>query len=253
MGAVSTSSSDVDDEEAERLRSVAVDSASVAGIAAALSHKKKKKKKDNEDGAAPSSLKFYQARARDFLHEYLDKTIVIKRLKYEETELPDAHFVEDAEDTGFHLFKRAPSGLSDKRHWQEEAPKRKHQDHNPDESSEMFQAAVLATAIDGIAVTLEAEKAKGKAFAVWVLHQAKEKEAKRKEEERIALLKVQRGEQWLPSVAKDMQRDSVCCSNSPMKVDSLCIEEKRCKDLQRKDANQKFKKKLSKLEVTTVK
>lgn len=110
--------------------------------------------------------------ARDFLHEYLDKTIVIKRLKCEETELLDAHFVEDAEDTGFHLFKRAPSGLSDKRHWQEgqftfksllqimeacftfmycsrmqvpyqrvfwfaEAPKRRHQDHNPDESSEM--------------------------------------------------------------------------------------------------------------------
>lgn len=228
MRALSASSSDVNDEEAERLRSVAVDSASVAGVAAALSQSKRKnnkKRKDNsacsEDDVAPSSLKFYQARARDHLHEYLDKAFNIKFVKYEDFELPDDHVGKDVDNTGFHLFRRAPSGLSDKSRHQQVASstrKRKLYDPNLDEDSEMFQARLLDAAIDGPTLASYAEKEKAKAFTSWMLHQAKENEAERKEEERVAHLKLQRGEQWLPSVAKDMELDSLCGSKSRVRV-----------------------------------
>eukprot|EP00250_Pteridium_aquilinum_P013958 c21683_g1_i1 orf=138-869(+) len=190
--------------------------------------KKKKKKKEedhhacsDEEAAAPA-LKFYQARARDVLHKYLDKTFEIKPVNCEGMEA-QSHFGEVASDTGFHLFRSAPSGLSEKRHRQEAVSRRerKLQNNHVDEDSLMFESSLLAAAVDGMAVKLHVENAKAKAFASWVLHQAEENEAKRKEEERVALLKAQRGEQWLPSVARDMQLGNSSGGNIPMKVGSV--------------------------------
>lgn len=91
--------------------------------------------------------------------------------------------------------------------------KRKHQDDDLDESSELFQSSLLAAAIDGAAVKAIAETAVAKAFSSWLSHEAEEKEAKRKEDERVALLKLQRGEEWLPSIARDMAIDKVFDGN----------------------------------------
>ena len=58
-------------------------------------------------------------------------------------------------------------------------------------------------------VKANADKAASKAFSSLLAYRAKENEARRKEEERIALLKAKRGERWLPSVSKDMALEKV--------------------------------------------
>ncbi|KAI5077955.1 hypothetical protein GOP47_0007779, partial [Adiantum capillus-veneris] len=206
MGTASTSSSDIDDEEAERLRSVAVDCASVSGGAAILVHKKHRKGNRSDGQDATPALEYYQTRAREFLHKYLDKTYYITPAKD-----TCASALDTNENSGFHLFKNAPSGLSEKGQCQEAAARRKRRFLNScvDEASEQFQSHLLAAAIDGAAVKLYAEREKAKALALWILRQADENAAKQNEEERISLLKRQRGELWLPSVARDMQECDV--------------------------------------------
>ncbi|KAH7300044.1 hypothetical protein KP509_24G042200 [Ceratopteris richardii] len=220
MGASSEplSSSDSDGEESERLLSVAVDSSSVLDTAALLVQKKHKYKKiacSNDEGAT-TNVKFYQMRAHDILHEYVDKTYeIVPAVKGGRDEA-----FETEENIGFHLFKYAPSGLTEKTCQQgaSVSARKRFLGNDIEESSEMFKSQVMASAVDGEAVKLAAEKSKAKAFALWMLHQAEEKESKEKEKHRVALLKSQRGEKWLPSVIRDMARDNDLDSNPSLDI-----------------------------------
>jgi hypothetical protein len=60
-----------------------------------------------------------------------------------------------------------------------------------------------------MSVKATAEKAAAKAFSSFLSYQAREKEAQRKEAERVALLKARRGERWLPSVSKAIGAEKV--------------------------------------------
>ena len=72
-----------------------------------------------------------------------------------------------------------------------------------------FRSCISAAAIDGMLVKANAKKAAAKAFSSFLSYQAKEKEAQRKEAERVALLKARQGERWLPSISKAMALEKV--------------------------------------------
>ncbi|MCO5591375.1 hypothetical protein L7F22_045358 [Adiantum nelumboides] len=220
MGASVTSLSDNDDEEAEKLRSVAIDSASVSGAAALLTQKKRREK-DGSNGSdrhdAAPALQHYQYRARDLLHKYLDSAFEIIPAKDTCTSALDMP------ESGFYLFKNAPSGLSEKQHYQEAAlRKRSFHDRDVNEASDMFQSHLVAAAIDGVAVRLHADRYKAKALALWTLQETEEKAAKQEDDERVALLKRQRGELWLPSIARHMQGHHVSDAKPLSSVTFIC-------------------------------
>ncbi|MCO5598979.1 hypothetical protein L7F22_053078 [Adiantum nelumboides] len=159
----------------------------------------------------------YELQARDLLHKYLDSTFKIIPAKDTCTSALDM-----PENAGFYLFKNAPSGLSEKQHCQEAALRKRSFHDRDNEASDMFQSHLVAAAIDGGAVRLHADRYKAKAFALWTLQETQEKAAKQEEDERVALLKRQRGELWLPSIARDMQGHHVSDGKPLSSVTFVC-------------------------------
>lgn len=211
----SDSDSDSDCEQNRRLRSVAVDSSTVA-IAASCASKVQTKLDCNNDASA--SLTLYQIRARSLLQEYLDRTYEMDVIKNNGNVEQNVACSKDTEDdAGFCLFRCAPPGISFKFSGEAVVSRkrgRELKDNDCDESSKTFEARLLAAAIDGATVKARAEKAITKSICSWLSNEAAEREAQKIEEERVALLKRQRGEEWLPSVARKMAMDMLSDAGS---------------------------------------
>jgi len=73
-----------------------------------------------------------------------------------------------------------------------------------DEKSLEFQSQIQSVAVDGAIIIAKAEKEKTRALVRMQEKEAAAQAAVKKEEERVALLKQQRGEKWLPSIASEM-------------------------------------------------
>lgn len=216
--ASASSSSDIDHEEVHRLRSVAVDSSTVALRASTATESRHL----NSIHEYSAPLKFYQNRARDRLHEYLDRTFALNCSENKvdiEQNMICSKAVED--NVGFRLFKRAPPGLSFKDSFNDPGrgkieafkvlsrKRRGHLDGNDNENSEKFKSCLQAAVIDGTTIKEKSVRAISKAFTSWLAKEAAEKEAQRIEEERVLFLKHQHGEKWLPSVARAMAMEKL--------------------------------------------
>lgn len=69
-----------------------------------------------------------------------------------------------------------------------------------------FKRRLQSVAVDGESIMAAARNACQKSLARLEAKDAAAKEAAKREEERVAELKKIRGERWLPSLAKEMQK-----------------------------------------------
>jgi len=179
-----SSSSDEDGDENWRaaVNSVAVDSSAIFRNGSnqnGTGHSKLSGIDGGKEGKS-SNLKSCQARAQDLLHRYLDKTLTIIASPESPSHVCKST-IDDAEDE-IRLFRRAPRGITVK----------------------PFQSQIQSVAVDGAIIIAKAEKEKTRALVRMQEKEAAAQAAVKKEEERVALLKQQRGEKWLPSIASEM-------------------------------------------------
>ncbi|CAK9216464.1 unnamed protein product [Sphagnum jensenii] len=227
MGAsrISSSSDDGEDEgHASRLASVAIDSAAVvlnaSSSAPSLRNGRGKLSSDqlveaeNQSKGTSSGLKLYQIRLQDLLYKHLDKTVgetfaAQPLLATEQTiECHENGLDEVEKDVDIRLFSRAPPGIVIKKPGTISAslvkPNLKRGYSIDDEDSDEHLVRLQAAAIDGETIRAEAKHAMAKALATsQVSAEVAEKAAKR-EEERVAALKRERGEEWLPAIAAQL-------------------------------------------------
>jgi len=223
---ISSSSDDGEDEgHASRLASVAIDSAAVvlnaSSSAPSLRNGRGKLSSDQlveaeNQSKETSGLKLYQIRLQDLLYKHLDKTVgeTFAAQPLLATEQPiECHengLDEVEKDVDIRLFSRAPPGIVIKRPeknlkgTKRVKPNLKRGYSIDDEDSEEHLVRLQAAAIDGETIRAEAKHAMAKALATsQVSAEVAEKAAKR-EEERVAALKRERGEEWLPAIAAQL-------------------------------------------------
>ncbi|CAM6042576.1 unnamed protein product [Sphagnum compactum] len=221
---ISSSSDDGEDEgHASRLASVAIDSAAVvlnaSSSAPSLRNGRGKLSsgqlvKAENESKETSGLKLYQIRLQDLLYKHLDKTVgetfaAQPLLATEQTiECHENGLDEVEKDVDIRLFSRAPPGIVIKRPGTNSAslvkPNLKRGYSIDDEDSDEHLVRLQAAAIDGETIRAEAKHAMAKALATsQVSAEVAEKAAKR-EEERVAALKRERGEEWLPAIAAQL-------------------------------------------------
>lgn len=212
-----SSSSDDDGDENWRaaVNSVAVDSSAILRNGSTQNGTERSKLQDIEGGkeGMSSNLKSCQARAQDLLHRYLDKTLTIIASPESPSHVCkstiDDATIDGAEDE-IRLFRRAPRGITVKpvAETLETLIPRKKPRIPPrkeiDEKSAEFQSQIQSVAVDGAIIIAKAEKEKTRALVRLQEKEAAAQAAVKKEEERVALLKQQRGEKWLPSIASEM-------------------------------------------------
>jgi hypothetical protein len=207
-----SSSSDEDGDENWRaaVNSVAVDSSAIFRNGSnqnGTGHSKLSGIDGGKEGKS-SNLKSCQARAQDLLHRYLDKTLTIIASPESRSHVCKST-IDDAEDE-IRLFRRAPRGITVKpvAETPETLIPRKKPRIPPrkdiDEKSVEFQSQIQSVAVDGAIIIAKAEKEKTRALVRMQEKEAAAQAAVKKEEERVALLKQQRGEKWLPSIASEM-------------------------------------------------
>jgi hypothetical protein len=225
---ISSSSDDGEDEgHASRLASVAIDSAAVvfnaSSSAPSLRNGRGKLSSDqlveaeNQSKGTSSGLKLYQIRLQDLLYKHLDKTVgetfaAQPLLATEQTiECHHENGLDEVEkDVDIRLFSRAPPGIVIKKPeknlkvTKRVKPNLKRGYSIDDEDSDEHLVRLQAAAIDGETIRAEAKHAMAKALATsQVSAEVAEKAAKR-EEERVAALKRERGEEWLPAIAAQL-------------------------------------------------
>ncbi|ERN02767.1 uncharacterized protein LOC18430887 [Amborella trichopoda] len=157
-----------------------------------------------DTGKSPG-LKLYQVKAQNLLHDFLDKNLVMVRDPIPPRE---GNNVANEED-GVRLFSRAPCGITFET--VDATPvKRKRPRILPTESinekSKKFVRKLRSVVVDGEDIIAAAEVAHQRSLDRFVEREAATKAATKREEERVAALKSLRGERWLPSLAKEMQR-----------------------------------------------
>ncbi|MQM05388.1 hypothetical protein Taro_038189 [Colocasia esculenta] len=74
-----------------------------------------------------------------------------------------------------------------------------------DKSLVMFRRRIESTSVSGDKIVVSARNASQQALARLEARDAARVSAAKREEERVAKLKKQRGEKWLPSIARDMK------------------------------------------------
>lgn len=212
---MSTSSDDDDDLDAAKFASVAVDSSAViqnasAPVASLRKSGDARGSDGEEDKDQSSGLKLYQTRLQDLLYKHLDKTFGDERRSIP-LPLRDEIVDESARTGGIRLFRRAPPGIV--------VPIRDEKIHGPgikpqlrpsltlEEDSDEHLVRLQATVVDGETVAHQAEQLRKRALASAKSAQTKADLARKKEDERVAELKRQRGEEWLPSVAVQIAKE----------------------------------------------
>eukprot|EP00252_Welwitschia_mirabilis_P018533 TRINITY_DN41179_c0_g1_i1.p1 TRINITY_DN41179_c0_g1~~TRINITY_DN41179_c0_g1_i1.p1 ORF type:complete len:228 (+),score=53.06 TRINITY_DN41179_c0_g1_i1:202-885(+) len=203
------SEEDGDETWKAAIQSAAVDSSAIFSNNTKSSPPKTAHSDDESNGERPTSnLKFYQTRAQDVLHSYLDKNLVI--VSSSEETLPVSFNSSDAEND-IRLFKRAPPGaiLNSSVEIPHGTINRKKPRIGPriqiNEKSAEFKLKLHSVSVDGELIMLKAVEAKQKALARLQAREMAALEASRKEKQRVSLLKQKRGEKWLPAIAKEMR------------------------------------------------
>ncbi|KAL2653377.1 hypothetical protein R1flu_021505 [Riccia fluitans] len=213
-----TSSDDEDEEQMARLQSVAVDSTAVINRAAGRgadentptlrSKRKKKSDLDDEDYNEDGGLNFSQVRVQNLLHHYLDKSL---GASFVELGARTDGVSEDEENEEFdaevRLFSRAPPGINLKR---PDVPKqisrpKRYKSSDEDEPEKLSRLG--AAAVDSTTLLSYADRAKSKARvrALKALEDADKRE--KEEEQRVAKLRKERGQEWLPKVASELKKE----------------------------------------------
>ncbi|XP_010515357.1 PREDICTED: uncharacterized protein LOC104791220 [Camelina sativa] len=152
----------------------------------------------------PKKLTHGQIKVKNLLNEMLEKTL---------------DFVEDPvnvpedkpeNDCGVRLFKRCATGIIFDHVDEIKGPKKKpnlRPDREVEGNSKEFKKRIKSIAVDGSDILTSAMETAKKASARLEAKEAAAKAKAKKEEERIAELKKERGEQWLPSVARIMKKE----------------------------------------------
>ncbi|KAK7386364.1 hypothetical protein VNO78_26551 [Psophocarpus tetragonolobus] len=148
-------------------------------------------------------LKHYQLKAEKLLNEILENTIEIVRIP-----VPVVHEDPKINECGIRLFKHAQPGIVFD-HVDEPQPPRKRPRILPgrdiDEKSKKFRKRIQSVAVNGMDIIAAAKDEYKKSLARLEAKEAAAKAKARREEERVENLKKNRGERWLPSMAKEMQ------------------------------------------------
>ncbi|XP_010426518.1 PREDICTED: uncharacterized protein LOC104711517 [Camelina sativa] len=152
----------------------------------------------------PKKLTHGQIKVKNLLNEMVEKTL---------------DFVEDPvnvpedkqeNDCGVRLFKRCATGIIFDHVDEIKGPKKKpnlRPDRGLEGNSKEFKKRIKSISVDGSDILTSAMETAKKASARLEVKEAAAKAKAKKEEERIAELKKERGEQWLPSVARIMKKE----------------------------------------------
>ncbi|KMZ72072.1 hypothetical protein ZOSMA_16G00360 [Zostera marina] len=152
-----------------------------------------------------AGLKLYQIKARKFLDEMLEKSLVF-------VQILDDHLDEISQttDLGVRLFHKAPLGIIFDPIDINPRPKKRPQlipREEINEKSKKFKQIIRHSAVDGVDIMTFAKNAMLQSLARYEAKDIAAKKATKKEEERILELKKVRGEKWLPSIAREMKKN----------------------------------------------
>ncbi|KAL1195023.1 hypothetical protein V5N11_031115 [Cardamine amara subsp. amara] len=164
--------------------------------------------KSYEDGdfrIKPKKLTHAQMKVKNLLNEMVEKSLDFVKD-------PPVNVPEDKpeNDCGVRLFKRCSTGIIFDHVDELKGPRKKpnlRPDRGVEGNSKEFKKRIKSIAVDGSDVLTAAMEGAKKAKARLEGKEAAAKAKAKKEEERIAELKKVRGEKWLPSVAREMQRN----------------------------------------------
>ncbi|XP_057978736.1 uncharacterized protein LOC131165084 [Malania oleifera] len=167
-----------------------------------LDHSNPSTKEDRENKLNHPKPKPHQNKAQKLLDDILEKTIEIVRHPIHGSDDDPA-----VNEGGIKLFKHSPLGIVFDHMDELQGPKKRPRllpGEKIDEKSKKFKQRLESVAVDGIDIVAAARDACKKSLARLEARDAAAKAAAKKEEERVAELKRIRGEQWLPSIAREM-------------------------------------------------
>ncbi|KAG0605483.1 hypothetical protein M758_9G063100 [Ceratodon purpureus] len=276
---MAASSSDSEDDEIDAsklaaLRSVAIDSSAVIQNASAPVASRRKSANsgksgngsadvhgsDDDEGKDSSGLKLYQTRLQDLLYKHLDKTFgataggpSVAPAKNQHS-LNKDDVVDGGQQTGgIRLFRRAPPGIIEQpREERILGPGTKPQlrpSLTLDEDSEEHIVRLQAAVVDNETVSEQAKRLREKVLASAKSSQAKVELARKNEEERVAKLKRERGEEWLPSVAFQLAKETANEPKLPTKVAPTAVQVPEDTNTEVPLKKKKRKKKVSKAQL----
>ncbi|CAI9780794.1 unnamed protein product [Fraxinus pennsylvanica] len=162
---------------------------------------------DKDENHKPQNIKHYQIKAQKLLDDILERTIEVVRHTDQLISEKDPTVTE-----GVRLFKYAPQGILFDHLDELEGPKRKPRilpGEEVDEKSKKFRKQVQSVAIDGTDIIAAATAACKKSLSKLEAREADAKAAAKREEERVAKMKSIQGERWLPSMAREMQTNTL--------------------------------------------
>ncbi|KAF5752830.1 hypothetical protein HS088_TW01G00748 [Tripterygium wilfordii] len=162
---------------------------------------------DREHPSDVRKLKHYQLKAQKMLDDILEKTLEVAN---DPIHVPDSETMMN--DGGVRLFKHSSPGIVFD-HIDEFQRPTKRPRILPglviEEKSKKFKQLLQSIVVDGADIIAAARVASQKSLNRLEAKDAAAKEKTKREEERVAELKTIRGEKWLPSMAREMQRNSV--------------------------------------------
>ncbi|VVA93845.1 unnamed protein product [Arabis nemorensis] len=151
----------------------------------------------------PKKLTHAQMKVKKLLNEMVENTLDFVK---DPVNVPED---KPESDSGVRLFKQSSTGIIFDRLDELQGPKKRPKLlPGVEGNSKEFKKRIKSIAVDGpdvLAVAIEAAK---KSSARLEAKEARAKAKAKKEEERVAELKKVRGEKWLPSVAREMQRNN---------------------------------------------
>ncbi|XP_047315483.1 uncharacterized protein LOC124919303 [Impatiens glandulifera] len=198
----SSSSSSSGEEDGDANWKAAIDSIASVTIPSTT----KDTSSSRNDDTKSREIKHYQIKALKLLEEMLDKSIEVVSDPTEDVISID-HVVEES---GVRLFRTAPSGIVFDHHMNMiQGPKKRPRlvpSEEIDEKSSKFRKRLQSVVVDGNNIIASARESQKRSLARREARLAAAKASAENEEKRIAELKKVRGEKWLPSIAREMQR-----------------------------------------------
>ncbi|CAO2830410.1 unnamed protein product [Amaranthus hypochondriacus] len=203
------SSSSSDDEDGDDRWKAAIEAAATSYLGITLPNQTTTPASDDDDDddskKRQQPMKHYQIKAQKTLDEIMEKSLVIVR----SSDLSDT--INDPPDTsegGVRLFKKAPVGIVFDYRDELKGPKKRPQilpGEEINEKSKKFKRRLESVVVEGTDIIATAKHAYEKSLSKLAAKEAAAKEAAKREDERVARLKKNRGERWLPSIAREMQ------------------------------------------------
>ncbi|XP_058080944.1 uncharacterized protein LOC131229096 isoform X3 [Magnolia sinica] len=162
-----------------------------------------------EKNSESRTFKLFQIKAQKLLDDLVDKNLVMVK-----DPTPALDGSPERSEGGIRLFSQAPPGIIFDPVDAYPRPTKRPRilpGEEVDEKSKKFRRRVESVSVDGIAIMAAAKAACQRSLARFEAKDAAAKAAAKKEEERVTELKRLRGEEWLPSIAREMQAHGVVC------------------------------------------